>query len=63
MAIHSLDWEDKGLESFDRWSQKSRAYDRDELCDKWDTFKGGDRGVGSIYMWARGEGWTPPKKK
>ena len=63
MAIHSLDWEDKGLEIFDRWSQKSRAYDRDELCDKWDTFKGGDRGVGSIYMWARGEGWTPPKEE
>ena len=62
MGVHSLQWGDVGLDIADKWSQRSRYYDVEELETKWDSFDTGEnqRGVGSIFMWAKGECWEMP---
>jgi len=63
MGIHSLGWGDTGLAIADNWSQQSRYYDPAELEAKYDSFdseRETKRSVGSIFMWAKGEGWQTP---
>jgi len=44
MAIHSLNWGEKGFELWCQWSEQSQKYDPNTQYQKWESFEG-DGGV------------------
>jgi hypothetical protein len=75
MALRQLG--DQGLELWHEWAAQSRSLYRPEDLDaKWPTFQSATEsplvglsnrpfliGLGSLFAWAKQEGWKPPEKK
>ena len=47
-----------GLPLWDSWSQSSKKYDSSEIARKWDSFRSGGIGIGTILYIARESGFT-----
>jgi hypothetical protein len=68
MALQSLQWvrsdgTDIGLELWDEWSQTElrprRGYQGRALIEsKWATFRGSGKGIGTLFYYAKAEGWN-----
>jgi hypothetical protein len=59
MALHSVD---PGLlTAWVEWSQGSKNFNEEECLQKWASFKGSGRTIGTLYWLAREDGYTGPK--
>jgi len=55
---------DIGLEILDNWSERSKDYDYDELCQKYhDPSQRGEITLGTLFGIARDNGWVPPSQR
>ena len=63
MAIHSLNWGEKGFELWSQWSAQSSKFDADVQYRKWESFSDGDITAGTLFHMAKEKGWTPPKEE
>ncbi|MBA3485459.1 MAG: PriCT-2 domain-containing protein [Pirellulales bacterium] len=61
MALHSAD--PSLLDEWDRWSAQSSKYSVGQCHDKWLSFNGSGVGVGSLFHWAKQDGWKPPRRQ
>lgn len=64
MALHSVNSGAEMLDAWDRWSQCcAEKYQPGVCAQKWQTFKGGGLGIGSLIRWAREDGWKAPRER
>ncbi len=57
MALHSI--ADDMLADWDAWSRRSSKYEPGACKKKWSSFKKGGLTLGSLFHWAKEDGWTP----
>ncbi|MFM1843449.1 MAG: hypothetical protein RLZZ490_2192 [Cyanobacteriota bacterium] len=62
MALHSVS--DSLLGDWEAWSQQSSKYQEGDCERKWHSFKPeGTISIGSLYYWAKEDGWRSPNKE
>ena len=44
---------DSGLQLWDKWSKSSEKYNADEIPKKWESFRDGGIGLGTIIYWRK----------
>jgi len=59
MALKSVS--DSLLPDGDSWSRQSSKYAEGVCAQKWRSFNGHGVGIGTLFHWAKEDGWTPPK--
>ena len=61
MALHSIS--SALLNDWDRWSAQSEKYVEGECACKWRSFSSGKIGAGTLFHFAKQDGWTPPQPR
>ena len=60
MALHVLG--DRGLQLWDEWSKTCKdKYEPGACATKWETFTDNGMSLGSLFHWAREQGWKYPR--